>query len=79
MSVFIKRIGRREIRFVCDTPEEGPQTREDCEYLIGRFEPHYPVPSIYCNTLISNRCDEKSNDIAGINMLFWFASTGSAQ
>lgn len=39
-------------------------------YGYGLGEPNYPVPSIYCHTLISNRCDNRSNDITTLVMLW---------
>lgn len=39
--------------------------------------PHYPVPSIYCLSLISNRCDQRSNDVAMIGFMAWWYITNA--
>jgi hypothetical protein len=44
MSVFIKRMSKREIRFIVDDTNEGPHNRDEAEYLIGETPAHHPVP-----------------------------------
>jgi hypothetical protein len=46
MTTLIKRMSAREIRFITETNNDGPFTREECEYLIGKLPPNYPVPAI---------------------------------
>lgn len=47
------------------------------DYLIGRTPPNYPVPSIYCLSLISNLCDQRSNDVAMIGFMAWWYITNA--